>query len=162
MNQNLDSLRTEIQEHLDSRGVVVFHGLARTAEGAVYWDTGRYPNYVLFVDAAVKAGARLLTLHSREFTSEMLDEARDQLDGAELSREERREFEDRIRDLKPLVGSTCTLELSFDLSPRAYVFDLRTEWYMEYCDMLEEIEMAFDTDLGEKGEDFGGGYFSRN
>jgi hypothetical protein len=67
-------------------------------------------------------------------------------------------MERRLREMRRYEGYTCQIELSFDLPPRIYVFDLRTEWFQELSDMLDQIDEASDEpDLPGPS-----GYFSKN
>jgi hypothetical protein len=163
MKLNLETLRTEIQEYLESHGMVVFHGCPRSgdASGAVFWDTERHPDYHLFLAAAEAAGVRLVTLHAHEFTEDMIDDALDRLEESDLPREERRAIEMRLREMRGYAGFTCQIELSFDLTPRVYVFDLRTEWFDDLNDLLDRIDEAYEEDE-EDEEPLGGGYYSKN
>ena len=163
MKVNLDTLKSEILETLGGEGFVVFHGYSRMADSDsfVAWDTDRHPDYRQFLDAAKRSGVKLMVFHHREFTAGHLDEAAEQLADCELAAEERRKLERRLRDLRAYEGFTCALELSFDFEGRIYLFNLRSDWYEEYLDLLEEIDAsAPDDDEGD--DDSMGGYFSRN
>lgn len=163
MKLDLDALKTEVLEHLEAEGFVVFHGYSRLADtdSFVAWDTDRFPEYRTFVAAAKRAGIKLVVYHFREFTAAHIDEAADRLEDSELSPDERRAIERRLKALKGYEGFTCALELSFDLENRVYLFNLRAEWYEEYLDLLEEIDAAIG-DEDEEGDDSIGGYYSRN
>jgi hypothetical protein len=159
MKLNLDTLRSEIQEYLTSHDIAVFHGLPRAQEiPAVYWDNQSHPDYREFLNVAEKAGVRLVTLYANEFSSEVIDDAETHLDS--LPREERRELESRLRQMRGYTGFICQIELSFDLAPRVYVFDVHTDWYEELNELLDQIEEAEDS--GEEESPLGGGYFSKN
>jgi hypothetical protein len=156
---NLDSLRSEIEEHLESRGIAVFHGYPHTRETpAVYWDTEHHPDYHDFVAVAERAGARLVTLYANEFSSELIDDAEQRLDS--VPRDDRREIEQQLRKMRGYAGFICQIELSFDLAPRVYIFDLHTDWYKELNDLLDQIDDAEEN--GEEEDPLGGGYFSKN
>ena len=162
MKLNLDSLLTEIESYLEARGIVIFHSHPRAADTSapVYWDTERHPDYKLFLAAAEAAGAKLVTIHAREFTSDILDDALDHAQSSNLPREERRAIELRLKEMSGYQGFTCQIELSFDLAPRVYVFDLRTEWFDDLNDLLDRVD-----DAQRKSDDdspIGGGYFSKN
>ncbi len=163
MNLDLDSLRTEILEYLENAGFVIFHGYSRLAEtdSFVAWDTDRVPEYRAFLEAAKKAGVRMIVYHSREFTQTHLDEASERLEDADISAEEQRQFERRLRELRGYEGFTCALELSFDFEGRVYMFNLRAEWYEDYLDMLEELDSAAADSEEDEGP-MGGGYYSSN
>jgi hypothetical protein len=158
---NLDSLRAEIESYLETHGIIVFHSHPRTSDTSapVYWDTERYPDYKMFLSAAETAGARLVTIHAREFNDDILEDALDHANSSSLPRDERRAIELRLKEMRGYIGFTCQIELSFDLAPRSYVFDLRTEWFDDLNDLLDRVD-----DAQHKPDDshLGGGYFSKN
>lgn len=162
MSLNLDELKTEVLQHLEKQEFVVFHGYSRLADtdSFVAWDTERQPAYQKFLDTAKKAGVKLVVYHHREFTQAHVDEAAERLEGCEVSVEEQRSMERRLRELRAYEGFTCALELSFDLAGRVYLFNLRAEWYEDYLDLLEEIDAAMADE--EDDDESIGGYYSRN
>jgi hypothetical protein len=165
MKLNLDTLRAEIQEHLESRGLVVFQSFPRTTSdlgAGVYWDTERHPDYREFIAAAEAAGVRLVTLYAREFSAEMVEDALDQLGDAKMDRDERRAVESRLREMGGYEGFTCQIELSFDHSERVYFFDLRTEWFDDLSELLDRIQESFHDDDEGTESPLGGGYYSNN
>jgi len=159
---NLDSLRAEIENYLESHGIVIFHSHPRGADASapVFWDTEAHPDYKQFLAAAESAGAKLITIHAREFNEDILDDALDHASTANLPRDERRAIEMRIKEMRSYVGFTCQIELSFDLAPRVYIFDLRTEWFDDLNDLLDRVDDAAQKPSGEPP--LSGGYFSRN
>src|SRR5579863_942840 len=109
MKPNLDSLRSEIHDYLESRGLAVFHGFPRSLDTpAVYWNTETHPDFREFLDVAEKAGVKLITLFANEFSGEMLEDAEQRLDV--LPREERREWEPRLRKFRGYSGFVCQIE----------------------------------------------------
>ena len=165
MRQNLDTLRTEIQEYLESHQFIVFHGYSRLMDTlpVVYWDLEHFPDYRLFLKAAEAAGARMIVFHQREFTADLIDTALDQLQDVDLPPADRRTVERRLKELRAYEGFICTLEISFDYQNRVYLFDMRTEWYNELNDILDEIDASLPGEE-EDEDDEGpmGGYFSKN
>jgi hypothetical protein len=164
MKQNLDVLKNEIQEHLDSGGFITFHGYSRTLDSLplIMWDAAKFPDYRDFLKAAEAAGAKLVVLHTREFSAAFVDSALDQLAASELTTEDRRSIERRLRDMRAYDGFTCSIELSFDYNQRVYIFDLRTEWYEEFSDLIEDIDDSIPGEDDEEDEGSIGGYFSKN
>jgi hypothetical protein len=158
MKPNLDSVHAEIEEYLESRGIAVFHAFPGTGERApaVHWNTDQHPDYRDFLSVAEAAAVRMVALHANEFQDEMVDEALESLAQSSIAGPQRASIERRMRDLRRYDGYTCQIELSFDLPPRVYVFDLRTEWFQELSDMLDEIDDA-RPDLPDPP-----GYFSKN
>jgi len=158
MKLNLDKISTEIQEYLKSLGIAIFHGQERDGEelATLHWDSVRRPDYHEFVAAAEAAGVKLVNMFVNEFVSELVDDALDRV--SELPREERREVEQRLRDLRGYAGKVCQIELSFDLGQRVYLFELRTEWFDELNDLVYELNDGVDDDE----DPLSGGYFSKN
>jgi hypothetical protein len=164
MKQNLDVLKTEIQEHLESRKLVVYYAYSRSLDALpiLMWDTGRFPDYKKFVAAAEAAGVKLIVMHSREFSAEYVENAMEGLEDSEMTAEERRSVERRLREMRAYDGFTCAIELSFDMGQRAYIFELRTEWYDEFSELLDEIDTTLIDDDEDDDEGPMGGYFSKN
>jgi hypothetical protein len=164
MKPNLDILKPEIELYLEETGLAVFYGYSRSLESApaVYWDCEQYSDYRLFIQSARAAGARLIVFHQREFYSELIDEAIEKLHACELPPQDSRHFEERLIDLRAYEGSVCAIELSFDHDGRVFLFDLRTEWFDEFSEMLDEIQLLVpDPDEGDDDSPISG-YFSRN
>jgi hypothetical protein len=99
---------------------------------------------------------------TREFEAADLDDLLAQLDDCELTREERRDYESRLRELRIFEGVTCSLDLAFDHHSRLYVYEVQPDWYEEFLGVEDEIasRMADEEDLDE-GDSLGG-YFSKN
>jgi hypothetical protein len=163
---NLDTLKREIVEYLDASGFAVFHSAPGTLEGLpmVMWDSERHPDYQMFLDVARKAGAKLVLFASREFETSDLDDLKEQLEECNLTREEQREYESRLRSLRGFEGVTCALELAFDYQSRMYVYELQPDWYQDFINVEEEImaHLTDDDDDDLDGGDSLGGYFSKN
>jgi hypothetical protein len=160
MKLNLDTMRSEIQDYLKSHGIAVFHGTPRGDEApAVYWNIEAHPDYRTFLATAEAAGVRMVTLYANEFDAEVIDEGMERLNESGLGREERRAIEQRLREMRGYGGFTCQIELSFDLAPRVYVFDLRTDWFEDLNEMLNHIDDAHEARDDEEPLH---GYFSKN
>ena len=162
---NLDTLKGEIETYLEEQGFAVFRGFPRMLDTLplVYWDCERYPDYKAFLDTAKAAAVRLIVYHQHEFSVEQIDNALDRLEEVEMPREEYRVMERRLKELRVYDGFTCALELSFDLQGRIYVFDLRTEWYDELSDLLDDLHMLGAGPDDEEDDDTPmSGYFSKN
>jgi hypothetical protein len=165
MKANLDSLKTEIAEYLENGSFVVFHGASRAAEEeapVVEWDHVRHPDFRDFLQVAEQVGEKLVVFHSREFSVELIDEALERIEAADLPREESRGLERRLRELRGYEGFTCAIELSFDHATRMYLYSVQTDWYEDLLDILDDLESSLpdEEDEGEEGPI--GGYFSRN
>ena len=109
---------------------------------------------------ASKVGVKLIVFASREFEATDLDELVEQLDSADLPRDEDREYRSRIRDLRIYQGVTCSIELAFDFDQRLYIYELRPDWFDEFLELDEEVIARVSDD--EMGDDTLGGYFSKN
>jgi hypothetical protein len=166
MRPNLDTLKTEIQQYLETEGFVIFHGHSRvlSSQAVVFWDAEHYPDYIPFIQAAKATGTKLVVLNQREFSADMIDDALEQLAVSDLPVEDQRSIERRLKDLRAYEGFTCAVELSFDYQGRIYLFDVQTEWYDEMTNLLEDLEFLDSDDDEEAGTDEGnfGSYFSKN
>jgi hypothetical protein len=164
MRPNLDTLRREIEQHLESRGMAVFRSYPRadsesSLTGAIFWDSENHPDYREFVEAASAAGVRMLTLYAREFSADIIESTLVQLSDTELEREERRALDARLNEMRAYQVFTCQVELSFDHAQRTYVFDVRTDWFDELNDLVERIEDSYQD---EGDENPLSGYYSNN
>ena len=164
MALDLESLRTEMQAYLDESDLAVFHGYHRMMDSLaqVLWDTERHPDFREFLATARKAGATLVVFHQQPFSLDQIDEALDQLEDADFSRDEKRSLETRLRQLQAYEGFTCSIELSFGLESRIYLYELHTDWYQSLNDILAELEAAAEDDDQDPDDGSLGGYFSKN
>jgi hypothetical protein len=160
VKQNLDTLRTEIQDYLKTHGFVVLHGLSRSIDGLpeIDWDTAQYPDYKQFLSVAKELEVRVVVLHHRQFDSAVIERALEEVDDTAMDFDEGRQIESRLRDFRMYDGFTCVIELSFDHEAQTYMFELRTDWFNELNDILEELDMLPD----EEEDDTFGGYYSKN
>lgn len=162
MALDLETLRTDIQAYLDEAGIPIFYGYHQMSDtlNQVVWDTELRPDFRQFVTTAQKAGAKLFVFHHQAFTLDQIDEALDQLEETDFTRDEKRSFETRLRQLRAYEGFTCSVELSFSLDRLIYVYQVHTEWYDALAEILAELDVATE----EEEEDDGqlGGYFSNN
>ncbi|MGA2118129.1 MAG: hypothetical protein ABSH56_25675 [Bryobacteraceae bacterium] len=164
MDLNLDTLKREMLDYLAGSELAVFFGSPGGLEGMpmVLWDTERHPDYQMFLEVARKAGASMVVFAAREFEASDIDDLLGHLDDCGLERDERRDYEKRLRELRPYLGVTCSIELAFDYHLRMYVYELQPDWYEEFLEIEDEI-VAHVSDEHEDAEDDGlGGYFSNN
>lgn len=163
MTQNLDSLKDEIQTYLESEGFLVFHGYPRPLESEhdIRWNSGIHSDFRPFLAVAHEAGIKLIVFVVSRFDTELIDETLVELEEADVPREEKRVFERRLRELRSYEGFTFEIELSFDYAGRTYFFQLQTEWFSEYQDLLDEIDATIPQDDEEENGPIGG-YFSNN
>ncbi len=161
MDLNLDTLKQEILDYLNSSGFAIFHGSAGGLEGLpmVLWDTERHPDYQMFLDVAQKVGVKLVLFASREFDAAEVDEATTHLDECDLSRDEYREYESRLSELRGYDGVTCTLEVAFDYNSRLHVYEVQPDWYEEFLVIEEELVSRAGDDIED---DTLGGFYSKN
>ena len=164
MKLNLDSLKSEITTYLKDHGFVTFHAFSRSLDGMpeVDWDTRRYPDFKEFLNVAKQLDARLIVFHHREFASDIIDRAIDDLGASGFDYEDQRVYEQRLRELSVYEGFTCLIELSFDYEDTLYLFELRTEWFTELTQILDQLTLSDDdSDDGPEADPLGG-YYSKN
>lgn len=162
MRPNLDSLTEEIQQYLEAEHFVIFRSMSRAAEERhfVYWDAERHPEYKRFLDCALQLGTRLIHFHTREFRQHHREEALELLEESELARDDKRALERRIQELAIYEGFTCAVELSFDFESKVYLYEVQTDWYEDWQDILDQLE---DEEHVEEDDAGGyGGFYSNN
>lgn len=166
LNPNLEVLKTEILDYLAASDYAVFHSYPGGLEGlpVIMWDTDKFPDYRLFLGTAHKLGQKLILMASRELEEAEISEAVEELEEVDMTREERRDFEGRLREAKRHAGKVCSLELGFDHGGHLYVFEVRPEWYEDFVDACDEIEMMLPASDGTEGGSPGGlgGFYSNN
>jgi hypothetical protein len=164
LDLNLDTLKREILDHLDSAGFAVFHSGPGGLEGLpmVLWDTEHHPDYLAFLEVAKKSDIKMVLFASREFEARDVEELLAQLDECDLTREEQREYEARLRELRIFEGVTCSLELAFDYHSRLYVYEVQPDWYDEFLSVEEEIVSRVSAEDDSDEGDSLPGYFSKN
>ena len=133
MDLNLDTLKREMLDFLDTAGFAVFRSTPGSLEGLpmVLWDTEHHPDYQTFLEVAQKSGAKLVIFSSREFEPADIDDLIEHLEDCDLTREQHREFEKRLREFRRYEGTTCALELAFDHHQRLHVYEVRPDWFEE-------------------------------
>ena len=166
MKHNLDTLKREIPAFLQEKGLAVFRGFVNELheQRLVFWDIDRESDYKKFVECAVLAGVRLVIFNYRDFERSMADDAIERLEECDMPRDEQRAIERRLKDLRAYDGFTCSVELAFEMQNRFYVFDLRTDWYEELLDLLDQVDTAapLDNGLDDDEDESMGGFYSRN
>ena len=164
MDIDLDSLKHEILEYLAASGFAVFRSYPGGLEGLslVSWDTDAYPDYRMFLETARKVNANLILFASTQFdAAEEVDVQLEELEDCEVSREDRREYERRLREYRVHDGTTCALEIGFDHNARLYVYEVAVDWYEEYMELAEEITALLPASA-EEDESGMGGFYSNN
>jgi hypothetical protein len=162
---NLDTLKREILEYLEASGLAVFHSSpgGLDTHGMVVWDTERHPDYQTFLDVAIKSETRIVLFASREFQASDMDELMSQLEDLDLTRDEKRDYEKRLRALRGHEGVTCSIELAFDYHSRLYVYQMQPDWYEDFLGVEDEIlSLISDPEGMDDDDETLGGYFSKN
>jgi hypothetical protein len=106
----------------------------------------------------------VIVFASREFAAADTEDLLSQLDELDLTRDEKRDYEKRLRALRVHEGVTCSLELAFDHHSRLYVYEMQPDWYDEFLGVEDEIiSLLSDSEDGDEDDDEPlGGYFSKN
>ena len=164
MDLNLDTLKREILEYLEGSGFTIFHSSpgGLDAQPIVLWDSERYPDYRMFLDVARQIGCKMVCFATRELQPEEIDDLLLQLDECMLDRDEARDYQSRLRELRSYEGVTCMLELAFDYASRLYVYDVAPDWYEEFLNIEDEITAQSESGDEVDDNDTLGGYYNKN
>jgi hypothetical protein len=160
---NLDTLKSEMDAYLKANGFVVFYGAPRgfMERPVMDWDVEANPDYKVFLAVAQQLGVKMIVFHHRQFDAAVVDRALEELEDSAYEFEDQRDVERRLRELRMYDGFTCALEVSFDYQAMSYAFELRTPWYTELNDTLDELDV-FPDDEEDEGEGPLSGYYSKN
>lgn len=164
MQDNLEKVRTEIEEYLRANRFIVFRGQARNVEDSrmVFWDVDQFPSYLDFLKTAEETGIRLLVMHAERFDERAIDDLEVALEALSLPRDERRPIEKRIEALNPYIGKTSEIEMSFAFDNQVYVYSVAADWHADYEDLYEEL-MLMPPEFEDAEDDAPmGGFFSKN
>ncbi|MEZ5354421.1 MAG: hypothetical protein R2762_17430 [Bryobacteraceae bacterium] len=169
MKQDLDAIKSDIEQQLEQMDVAVFRGRGRGDEAmplAIFWDELTYPDPKLFLDTARRLEVKVVVFHHRIFTESMVDEAFERLESSDVERDDRREYERNLRRLKAYVGFTAAIELSYDYDGNTFLYEVTAPWFDDLLRVLDEIDDSDPGPFGSPEDDDGGpplgGYFSQN
>ncbi len=166
MEDSLDTLKQEIVRELNEGGFATFHGEARGAneETAVFWDAEAHPDFRGFLGCATKLGVALIVLHTRVFREDEIEDALQDLEESAIDGDEKEEMASSLREMNAFMGLVGAVDISFDFQGRTYFYYVESDWYREFLDVRDEIDvMTFGTSFGEdEPDDHMGGYFSKN
>jgi hypothetical protein len=162
MSLNLDTLKSEIDRYLKEHNFLVFHGYSRRYynQSQTVWNTAQNQDFKAFLNVAKGLEVKLIVVYTQQFTTDAIDDNIETISSTGLEYDEQRAYEKRLRELSVYEGFTCTVELSFVFEGAVYIFELQTEWYREFMDILEELDES-DQDTDDD-EDPLGGYYSKN
>ncbi len=164
MALDLETLRLELEAYLDELGIAVFHGFGRVSDSLahIFWDVDGHPDFRDFLKVGQQAGTKLVVFHYKSLAQSELDEASEYLEDDNLTREEQRHYENRIREFQAYEGFTCSLALSFEIDGRVYMYELNTEWYQAFGELLAELETVTSEAEEEEDDRPITGFFSNN
>jgi hypothetical protein len=164
MDLNLAALKGEILDYLAASDFAVFHSFSGGLEElpVISWDTERFPDYRMFLDAARKVGQKLVLFATREFEEIEVEEALEGIEEAAIGRDEQRDLERRVRSARRHTGETCTLELAFDYNSHLYVYEVQPDWYEDFLETCDEITTMLPVGDGGDSDDGLGGFYSNN
>jgi hypothetical protein len=164
MHENLDKLKTEIDQYLQANSFIVFHGQSRIHDDAriVFWDVAKYPDYADFLKTAESAGVRFVVMHTEIFDEATVEDLENGLESIELPRDERRSLDKRIQEFGAYTGLICEIELSYVFDNQIYLFSAQALWYHDYEDLYEELMLSGSGLDDDPGDTPMGGFFSKN
>ena len=165
MDQNLDTLKQEMLDELREGGFAAFFSESRHAdpETAIFWDTESYPDFRDFLRCASQLQVPLIVMHARAFREDEIEDAFQDLEESTIEGEEKEEMAASFREMNVFAGLVGSLDLSFDYEGRTYFYYLEADWYREFLDLRDEIDVVtYGSTFDEEPGDSMGGYFSKN
>ena len=166
MALDLETLRKEMQAHLEKSGMPIFFGHHRMLDSLIQvsWDTEGHPDFREFIETAVNPGLSWWCLIRPLSSSTKLTRLWKNWKPPILRAKKSAISKRASSNCRPMKASLAPSQLSFALEGRLYLFELRTDWYDSMRDILNELEVATDPFSDEEEEEEGpiGGYFSNN
>lgn len=167
MDLNLDALKDEILRFLEASEFSVFRGQAGTLDElpVITWDSESFPDYRMFLDAAHRSGERIIIFIAAAFEEEDIADVEADVALSGMDREHARSIEQRLHRFRTHFGKTCFIQIAFDHHARLYVYELQPDWYGEYLELTDEIDVMLPHDHEhEEGDDDEplGGFYSNN
>ena len=166
MALDLSAMKTEILAKLEQEGFATFYSdSSRDTANTIYWDVRSHPEVERFLKTAKSCGCMLIVFYERTFSQVSIDDTLERLEACDMSREEKRSYEGRLKELEKFEGFTCEIEISFSHGGQTYSYQARTEWFEEFEDIFADVAVGESEIFEEEEEDDEGpisGYFSRN
>lgn len=167
MDLNLDALKDEILRFLEASEFSVFRGHAGTLDElpVITWDSESFPDYRMFLDAAHRSGEKIIIFISAVFDEEDIADVEADVALSGLDREHARSLEQRLNRFRAYLGKICFIQIAFDHRGRLYVYEMQPDWYSEYLELTDEIDVMLphehESEEGDDDEPLGG-FYSNN
>lgn len=166
MDLNLDALKDEILRYLEASPFAIFRGHPGALDelAVVTWDSERFPDYRMFLDTAVRSDEKVIIFIAATFDEEDIEDVETDVELSGLDHDHIRDMRQRLSRFRAYVGKTCFIQMAFDHHSRLYVYELQPDWYNEYLELTDELEVLLPHDHEEEeGEDDSmGGFYSNN
>jgi hypothetical protein len=166
MDLNLDSLKDEILHFLEASSFAIFRGHAGALDElpVVTWDSESFPDYRMFLDTAARSGEKVIIFIAATFEDDDIEDIEADVELSGLDREHARDIQQRLARFRAYLGRTCFIQIAFDHHSRLYVYELQPDWYNEYLELTDELEVMLphDHEHEEGDDDSIGGFYSNN
>lgn len=166
MDLNLDALKDEILRYLEASPFAIFRGHPGALDElpVVTWDSERFPDYRMFLETAVRGDERVIIFIAATFDEEDIEDVETDVELSGLDQDHIHDMRQRLSRFRGYVGKTCFIQMAFDHHSRLYVYELQPDWYNEYLELTDELEVLLPHDHEEEeGEDDSmGGFYSNN
>jgi len=168
MDLNLDALKDDILRFLGASEFAVFRGHAGALDDlpVVTWDSESFPDYRMFLDAAQRSGEKVVIFIAAAFDEEDIADVEADVALSGLDREHVRSIEQRLQRFRPYIGKTCFIQIAFDHRGRLYVYEMQPDWYSEYLELTDELDVMLPHDHEHEDADDDdetlGGFYSNN
>src|SRR5690349_3731641 len=167
MDLNLDALKDEILRFLDASEFAVFRGHAGALDElpVITWDSESFPDYRMFLDTAHRSGEKVIIFMAAVFDEDDIADVEADVALSGLDREHVRSIEQRLHRFRAYLGKTCFIQIAFDHRGRLYVYEIQPDWYTEYVELTDELDVMLPQENDEEDEDDDeplGGFYSNN
>ena len=138
MSDDLSNLKDDMTAFILGHGLSRFQGYVTEEVRSVMWDPGDNPeSWKDFVELAKKAGAQFLCMDEDVLQRDELDYLLQRLQHTAFPSDDDME---EARWLRTYIGKTGFIQLGWPHQGVMFLFEVSTEWYDRYQNLLDLVE----------------------
>lgn len=149
---DLHTVKDDMNAFILGHGLARFHAFVGEEVQSVLWDSDEYPeSWKDFVELAKASGVHFLTVTEDVLAKDDLDFLVERLQSPGFIGDEDDLEESRF--LRHHVGKVGFIQLGFSYHGTLFLWEISTEWYDRYQQLLESVEEFGSFLIDEQGTD---------
>jgi hypothetical protein len=148
---DLSTLKDDMNAFILGHGLLRFSAYIPEEVQSIMWDAGDNPDaWKDFVELAKASGIAFLTVNDVALASEDLDILVERLQHSSVPDDD--EIED-ARWMRRFIGKVGFIQLGFSYQGSVFLYEVSTEWYDRYQQLLDSAEDFGSIILDEPGQE---------